>query len=114
MLVYWSGAALALMADTRLRALTEGRESLDSVLGKLADCCLPSGRTWQAQELFEKLDSLSEQPVFVDLYVEAMNTNGMPELSQLYADLGLQMVDKKIRLNDAGRLVSVRKAIMSH
>ena len=114
MLVYWSGAALALMADTRLRALTEGRESLDSVLGKLADCCLPSGSTWQAQELFEKLDSLSEQPVFVDLYVEAMNTNGMPELSQLYADLGLQMVDKKIRLNDAGRLVSVRKAIMSH
>jgi hypothetical protein len=114
MLIYWSGAALALLADTRLRTLTEGRESLDSVLGKLAACCLPSSTTWRAEELFEKLDSLSEQPVFMDLYSEAMSSPGMPELTKLYADLGLQIVDEKVRLSDAGRLVSVRNAIMSH
>ncbi|MFV2089471.1 MAG: hypothetical protein ACC642_02340 [Pseudomonadales bacterium] len=55
-LIYWSGAAMALLADTRLRTLSEGRESLDTVLGRLQECCLPSGSTWRAEELFEKLD----------------------------------------------------------
>ena len=42
MKVYWSGASLALMADVEIRRRSGGNESLDSVLGQLQQCCLPS------------------------------------------------------------------------
>jgi hypothetical protein len=112
MLIYWSGAAMALMADTRLRELTEGRQSLDSVLARLAECCLPSGRVWRAEELFAKLDDLSPHPVFLDLYRSLSDSPGMPDLDPLYHDLGVVRNDGGIELVDGRRLADVRKAIM--
>jgi len=40
MKVYWSGAAIALLADIELRQRSGGTESLDTVLGQLQSCCL--------------------------------------------------------------------------
>jgi len=44
MKIYWSGAAIALLADTRLRERSVGTESLDLVLARFQRCCLPSER----------------------------------------------------------------------
>ncbi|TNF90772.1 MAG: hypothetical protein EP301_00585 [Gammaproteobacteria bacterium] len=111
MLVYWSGAALALIADVQLRAL--GRDvSLDSVLGELADCCLPSERAWTAADLFQQLDSFTPEPVFVPLYEDFMARRGMPELQDLYEDLGIEVIEGAVKLRSEGRLVPVREAIM--
>lgn len=111
MLVYWSGAALALSADVRLRGL--GADvSLDSVLGRLADCCLPSERIWTAAELFERLDSFTPAPVFMPLYEEFMAGRGMPDLRSLYQDLGIEAGEDGVTLSSEGRLAPVRKAIM--
>ncbi len=109
MLVYWSGAALALDADVRLR--TQGL-SLDSVLGRLADCCLPSERTWTAAELFEKLDEFTPEPVFVPLYGAYMARRGMPELDTLYRELGIRVGRNGVELSAEGRLAALREAIM--
>jgi hypothetical protein len=111
MLVYWSGAALALSADVRLRGLGADL-SLDSVLGQLADCCLPSERTWTAAALFERLDGFTPQPVFMPLYEEFMAGRGMPDLQSLYRDLGIEAVAGGVILSSEGRLVPVREAIM--
>jgi hypothetical protein len=111
MLVYWSGAALALSADVRLRTMAEGT-SLDSVLGRLADCCLPSERTWTAAELFDRLDTFVSVPVFMPLYEEFMTRRGMPDLERLYEDLGIEAGDETVTLSPEGRLVAVREAIM--
>jgi hypothetical protein len=111
MLVYWSGAAMALLADTRLREASGGRESLDTVLGRLQRCCLPSGRVWRAGELFETLDGLTDYPVFVDLFARLSRERGMPDLEPLYADLGIEVSGEAVVLRD-GRLEDVRRAIM--
>ncbi len=111
MLVYWSGAALALSADVHLRELGE-EMSLDSVLSRLADCCLPSERTWTAAELFKQLDALSPEPVFMPLYEEFMTRRGMPDLGALYADLGIETGKAGVTLSAEGRLATVREAIM--
>ncbi len=111
MLVYWSGAALALEADVRLRSLGQGL-SLDTVLGRLADCCLPSERTWTAAELFRQLDTFTPEPVFVPLYDAYMANRGMPDLDPLLADLGIETGADGVSLSAEGRLVAVRKAIM--
>lgn len=79
MKIYWSGAALALMADVELRRRSGGRESLDVVLDRFQACCLPSRRTWTARELFAEFDRLVEAPLFVDLYDRHANAAGFPD-----------------------------------
>ena len=111
MLVYWSGAAMALEADVRLRAMADDM-SLDTALGQLADCCLPSERTWSASELFQKLDTFAPQPVFMPLYEAYMARSGMPELETLYQDLGIEPGANSVSLGSEGRLAAVREAIM--
>jgi hypothetical protein len=59
MKVYWSGAALALMADVELRERSGGSETLDDVMARLQACCLPSDRVWSGPELFATRDSLA-------------------------------------------------------
>jgi predicted metalloprotease with PDZ domain len=113
MLIYWSGAALALEADTRLRAASGGRESLDSALARLSSCCLPSDRVWRARELFEKLDSLVATPLFVELYESYSKRRGMPDLDPLFEELGIRAEDDQVRLTGQGRLTWVRDAIMA-
>jgi hypothetical protein len=113
MLVYWAGAAMALMADVQLRSRTEGAQSLDSVLGRLSRCCLPSERVWTADELFARLDELAGEAVFVPLHEEFMARRGMPDLGGLYRDLGIVTMDGNPRLIPEGRLATVREAIMA-
>ena len=82
MKIYWSGAALALLADIELRRRSNGVESLDLVLDRLQACCLPSRRTWSGRELFEQLDALIDEPLFVELYERHANTRGFPDFEE--------------------------------
>ncbi len=113
MLIYWGGAAIALMADTRLRALSGGRESLDTVLARLQECCLPSKRIWQGAEFFEKLDELSPYPIFTELYEKYAHRRGMPDMVEIYGDLGIEPGADGVILASQAKLAEVRRAIMS-
>lgn len=77
--IYWSGAAIALLADVRLRERSGGEESLDTVLGRFQHCCLPSSRRWSGPELFARFDTLIEEPVFMPLYRQYADAAGFPE-----------------------------------
>lgn len=79
MKIYWSGAAIALLADTQLREQSDGRESLDLVLDRFQSCCLPSQRRWSGVELFTKFDSLVDEAVFMPLYRQYADTTGFPD-----------------------------------
>ena len=91
--IYWSGAAIALLADVALREQSRGRESLDVVLGRFQECCLPSRRRWSGQEFFEKLDTLAMSPVFMPLYRRYANQPGFPDVD---ATLAKPLVSKDI------------------
>ena len=112
MLVYWSGAALALMMDVDLRQQTGGRQSLDTVLGQLAACCLPSTSTWEGRALFERLDDLSDTRVFTQHYDRYANAPGMPAYSETLATLGVTTINGRVRLDDTAPLAHTRRAIM--
>jgi hypothetical protein len=111
MLIYWSGAAVALLADARLRELSAGRETLDTVLGRLADCCLPSRRVWTGLQLFAELDRLSSHPVFVDLYRAHADSRGMPDLTALYSELGVVVTPAGIEFDRFARQAWIRREI---
>lgn len=111
MKIYWSGAAIALLADVELRKRSNGTESLDSVLGQLQECCLPSRRRWSGTQLFEKLDSFLDTPAFMPLYRRYANEDGFPELEPLLDQLGVILSKDGVILDERAVLADVCRAI---
>jgi predicted metalloprotease with PDZ domain len=111
MKVYWSGASLALMADVELRRRSNGQESLDSVLGQLQQCCLPSSYSWSGLELFRKLDDFVDEPLFENLYQKYANESAFPDARPLLAELGISMRNGKLDFDQAATLSGIRDAI---
>lgn len=112
MKIYWSGAAIALLADVELRRRSDGAESLDEVLDRLAQCCLPSDRAWTGPELFRKLDTLLEEPLFMTLYRQYANVPGFPRMRPVLENLGVDVNDDQVQLRSDAELAAIRSAIM--
>lgn len=115
MRVYWEGAAIMLLADQRLRSRTGGEQSLDRALSRLHECCLSSEVGWTARELFARLDQLTGTNVFVQLYEEYVWSSRFPDLTECYAQLGLQPIDggESVELVEAAERSAYRDAIMT-
>lgn len=111
MKIYWSGAALALMADVALREHSNGEETLDKVLRRLQSCCLPSDRAWSGTELFTTLDSLASKPVFMALYDRYANTSGFPDTGPVFERLGLDVDNGRVQIRRKAPLPGIRDAI---
>lgn len=112
MRVYWSGAAMLMLGDIELRRRSDNRQSLDTVLGAFADCCLDPEPEWTARQVFEKFDELSGTDVFRTLYDAHVQSAAFPDLTDAYAQLGLEALGGKIVLKADAPLVGVRDAIM--
>ncbi len=114
MRVYWSGAAIALLADVELRRRSRGAKSLDTALAAFRDCCLPSDRSWSARELMRRLDRLTGETVFMKLYRAHVDSDDFPDLRAVYRELGLQpMGATKLRLDPTAPGATIRRAIMT-
>ena len=112
MKVYWSGASIALMADVELRRRSGGHESLDSVLGELQNCCLPSTYAWSGVELFRKLDGLLDAPLFMPLYRKYADADDFPDSEPVLAKLGVEHRRGKVWLDNTAELAAIRTAIL--
>jgi hypothetical protein len=114
MRVYWSGAAIALLADVDLRRRSGGEQSLDTALAAFARCCLPSDHGWRARELMQRLDELTGDTVFTELYRRYVDSDDFPELRALYTQLGIEPIGKtEVHLNPAAPEADIREAIMA-
>ena len=112
MRVYWSGAALMLMADMQLRETTDGRQSLDTALQSLSACCMANGKTWRARELFERLDELTGTEILTGLYQKHIHEHSFPDMRSTWDDLGVNTRNNRVSLSDDAPLKDVRTAIM--
>lgn len=111
MKVYWSGAALALLADVKLRERSNGEESLDLALDKLQACCLPAAEVWTGPELMTKLDSMLSSPVFMPLYRQHADTAGFPDVADALEKLGVHISDGKVELRSEAELAGIRSSM---
>ena len=108
MKIYWSGAAIALLADVELRLRSDGEQSLDTVLDDLQRCCLPARRSWSGTQLFRKLDSMLDEPVFMPLYQLHADNEGFPDVDSVLEDLGVVFDDGKMQIKNNAKLAHIR------
>jgi predicted metalloprotease with PDZ domain len=112
MRVYWSGAAMMLMADTQLRETSGGSQSLDTALQSLSACCMKNGRTWRAREMFTQLDKLTGTTIFTELYKKHVHEEGFPDMRSTWENLGINTWRDRVSLSEDAPLAGVRSAIM--
>jgi hypothetical protein len=110
--VYWAGAAMMLEADLRLREQSGGRQSLDSALAGLAECCLSGERRWSAEEVVAKLDELSGSTVFSDVMREQFASADFPDFKRVLVRAGVTVKDGRVRLDPAAPGAAAREALM--
>jgi predicted metalloprotease with PDZ domain len=114
MRVYWEGAAMILLADVRLRQLTAGKQSMDTALAALQDCCLDPERSWTARQLFARLDEITGTQVFSELYDAHVSSKEFPDLTAIYRQLGLEPAAEGVELVPDAPQRQLREAIMTH
>lgn len=113
MQVYWSGAAIFLIADLELRQASAQRLSLDRVLEAFADCCLPAGSDWTGQDFLGQLDRLSGSEVFTRLATRYRTSDRFPDMTVAYAQLGLRRLSGGgLAFDDHPDQVAMRASIM--
>ncbi len=112
MRVYWEGAAMLLIADVRLRQLTAGKQSLDTALAALNDCCGATDRAWSARALFDRLDEVTGTGVFREIYDQHVASRTFPDLKQTYRALGVTIGAGGIGLSTEDRERRLRESIM--
>ncbi|MEO8004082.1 MAG: hypothetical protein ABI771_04200 [Betaproteobacteria bacterium] len=112
MRVYWEGAAMLLIADVRLRQVTAGKQSLDTALAALNECCRSNERAWTAREVFARLDDVTGTGIFGELYERHVASKDFPDLAQTWRALGMSIVADGTASSDTERESKLRNAIM--
>lgn len=112
MRIYWSGTAIALLADVELRAGSKNAKSLDSTLRALRDCCVDDGHDWTLAEIEAKLDAASGSKVFSTLFKKHLFSKSFPDLSDTYKQLGVVVEHGRVRFDDRAPLAWVRQAMV--
>lgn len=110
-IVYWAGAAIALMIDVELRAQSEGRLSLDVVLSRLREQPAWYARVRSARELLEAFDRIASLPVCAALASRHMHGE-LPQLNSLFEQLGVAL-GPATPTRTAAPLAWVRDAILA-
>jgi len=111
--VYWSGAAMMLRADNRLRQLSNNKYTLDDVL-KAVQLILEGHQSeWSGMEMMQLFDRISGTTVFMNIYNRYVQSGPFPADDKLLRQLGIVQSAGKIRFNDNAPAAAIRKAIVS-
>lgn len=109
MRVYWTGAAVAMLADVSLRLRGQ---SLDEVLSRFGRCCLDDGRVWSVPEFLRTLDGFSGGDELSRLYRRYIDSDDFPDLSSAYRMLGLVPAAGGLELAGDAQSAQLRGSIM--
>ena len=80
-----------------------GTQSLDTLLAKIAQCCLPTEtRRWNAKTLIKYFDDISRTNIFSRLYDRYVMQPEFPDLDDTYQLLGLKRARNGLVFAEAG------------
>ena len=115
MRVYWSGAAMLLLADKQLREASADEQSLDTALAAFAACCMDDpGKIWYARDIMRKLDELTGHKVFMDVYRDYAHSDRFPFVEPALRSLGVIEVNGRVRLDNNAEQADLRQRLVSY
>lgn len=113
---YWGGAIFCLLADVSIRQATKNTKGLPNALRAINLAGGNITTQWPLARALEAADRALGISVLRDLY-EAMGTTSQgkpfePELTAVWAQLGVSRSGAGVTFNDTAPLASVRRAIL--
>jgi predicted metalloprotease with PDZ domain len=112
--VYWSGAAIALLADVALR---QRGSSLDHELARMRDCCLSRSRALGVDELLKSAELPAHQaepapPGLAATAAPHLDSPEFPDVSAAFQALGLSFDSRgRPRASEDPRAAALRTAM---
>ncbi len=109
MRVYWTGAAVSLLADVELRAA--GKGSLDEAVRAVQPLRRAARERVPTAEVLGGLDSASKTGVFARLARDCVGSKRFPDVAAAYRALGVAVKDGEVSLSSDPKAVALRAAI---
>ncbi len=112
--VYWAGAAIALLIDVELRTRYPRRWSLDDLMRQWhASHGDTRSRATYGLKLLQASDRRIGANVVRPIAAKHLASTSFPDLSAVFAQLGVVVEAGRVRLDDRAPLASFRRAIMA-
>lgn len=114
---YWGGAIFCLLADVRIREATNNRKGLPDALRAINRAGGNVTIQWPLARTLEVADHALGISVLRDLHAAMGETSQgkpfVPDLSELWARLGVSVAERGVSLSASAPLASVRRAILA-
>lgn len=111
---YWGGALFCLLADIEIRKRTSNGKGLQDALRAIVRAGGNIERRWTLKRALETGDSAVGVPVLSQLYEKMKHAPVAPDLSSLWADLGVKTETGTISFDDDAPLAHIRRAMATH
>lgn len=108
---YFGGALYFLAADVEIRKRTANRLGLQDALRAIQAAGGNLSRSWPLERLIAIGDQATGTSVLRNLYTQMGARPGGPKLEQLWSDLGIRRDGRRIVLDTAAPLTTIRWAI---
>ncbi|MEZ4444704.1 MAG: hypothetical protein R3B72_36855 [Polyangiaceae bacterium] len=109
--IYWGGAILAFMADVAVRKQSGGALGLEDGLRALLAEGGNATEVWKLRDAIAVIDRHLGAPVLGPLAAAHGATGSPVPLRQTMRDLGVELLDDGVRLDDTAPLAAIRHAI---
>lgn len=109
---YWGGALFCMVADARIRALTQGRRGLEDAVRAIVAQGGNRRAAWPLERVLRVGDEATGVPVLTELYREQGLSSGEVDLGELWAKLGVEVRDGEfVGLKEQASWVAVRRGM---
>ena len=108
---YWGGALFCLLADIEIRQRTHNRKGLQDALRAIVAAGGNIEQSWPLERALRIGDAAVGITVLSELYRKMRTDPVTPDLSELWAQLGIELRDGEIRFDDRAPLADVRRAM---
>lgn len=108
---YWGGALFCLVADIRIQERTGGTRTLRHALRAVLSAGGNYETHWPIEKALALGDAATGTTVLMDLYEAWRATPVAPDLTELWQQLGVEVVGRTARFDDTATLAPIRKRI---
>lgn len=108
---YWGGGLFCFLADVEIRERTGNRKSLRDALIGILDAGGNVNAFWELEAVLRAGDEATGTTALAGLHARLGGAPGDVDLERMWSRLGVRVVDRRLKTDDAAPLAAIRKSI---